>query len=123
MEVHNIRELICKEQTERDKDVDEYLLLALRADKQQRVRLKAHFKKKNTRSTQEIHMLQQKLVKFQNVLRELEARGAAQVCHQSQEPKMEVLRRVGVGLKCVNILTLHILMTCFGVIKRRCDQY
>jgi len=121
LEVHNIREHIRKEKTERDKDVDEYLLLALRADKQQRIRLKAHFKKKKTRSTQQIHMLQQKLDEFQNVLRELEARGVAQVCHQPQEPQTEC--RVGVGLKCVNILTLHIVMTCFGVIKRRCDRY
>ena len=88
MEVHNIRELICKEQTERDKDVDEYLLLALRADKQQRIRLKAHLKKKKTRSTQRIHMLEQKLDEFQNVLRESEAQGATQVCDQHQEPQM-----------------------------------
>jgi len=108
LEVHNIRELIRKEKTERDKDVDEYLLLALRADKQQRIRLKAHFKKKKTRSTQQIHMLQQKLDQFQKVLRELEARGVAQV-DQPREPQMKVLRRVEVGLKCVNILTLHIL--------------
>lgn len=40
---HKIQELIRQEQTERDKDADECLLLAFLADKQ---RLKVHFKKK-----------------------------------------------------------------------------
>lgn len=103
--VNKTRELIREEQTARDENVNEYLRLASQADKQQQIRLKAVFEKKNTKSAQQMQMLQRKLDNYQKRLRALEAQGIARARDQHRAPK-EVLRGVGMGIKCVTILPI-----------------
>ncbi|XP_059351694.1 transmembrane and coiled-coil domain protein 3-like isoform X2 [Daphnia carinata] len=97
--VNKTRELIRDEQTSRDENVNEYLRLASQADKQQQTRLKAVFEKKNTKSAQQMQVLQRKLDNYQNKLKALEAQGIPRN-HGHRAPK-QVLRGVGMGIKTV----------------------
>jgi len=97
--VNKTRELIRDEQTARDENVNEYLRLASQADKQQQIRLKAVFEKKNTKSAQQMAHFQRKLESYQRRLRALEAQGATGIPGH-RAPK-QVLREVGMGIKTV----------------------
>ncbi|XP_046459269.1 transmembrane and coiled-coil domains protein 2-like isoform X2 [Daphnia pulex] len=99
MKVNKTRELIRDEQTARDENVNEYLRLASQADKQQQIRLKAVFEKKNTKSAQQMQVLQRKLDTYQRRLKALEAQGIPRN-HGHRAPK-QVLRGVGIGIKTV----------------------
>lgn len=79
--------------------MNEYLRLASQADKQQQVRVKAVFEKKNTKSAQQMQLLQRKLDTYQRRLKSLEAQGIPQ-SHGHRAPK-QVLRGVGMGIKLV----------------------
>lgn len=95
--MNRTRELIRDEQTARDENVNEYLRLASQADKQQQIRLKAVFEKKNTKSAQQMQMLQRKLDTYQRRLRALEAQGMIRT--QPHKAPKQVLRGVGMGIK------------------------
>lgn len=97
VKVNKTRELIRDEQTSRDENVNEYLRLASQADKQQQIRLKAVFEKKNTKSAQQMQVLQRKLDTYQRRLKALEAQGIPRN-HGHRAPK-QVLRGVGMGIK------------------------
>ncbi|XP_045028831.1 transmembrane and coiled-coil domains protein 2-like [Daphnia magna] len=97
--VNKTRESIRDEQTSRDENVNEYLRLASQADKQQQIRLKAVFEKKNTKSAQQMQVLQRKLDTYQSRLKALEAQGIPRN-HGHRAPK-QVLRGVGMGIKTV----------------------
>ena len=98
VKVNKTRELIRDEQTARDENVNEYLRLASQADKQQQIRLKAVFEKKNTKSAQQMQVLQRKLDSYQRRLRALEAQSITHSQNQ-RAPKQGVLRGVGMGIK------------------------
>ena len=83
--------------------MNEYLRLASQADKQQQIRLKAVFEKKNTKSAQQMQMLQRKLDSYQRRLRALEAQNVTHSQNQ-RAPKQGVLRGVGMGIKLVFLL-------------------
>nr|XP_006006490.1 PREDICTED: transmembrane and coiled-coil domains protein 3 isoform X2 [Latimeria chalumnae] len=72
-----ITEQIKIEQTARDENVAEYLKLVSNADKQQAVRIKQVFEKKNQKSAQAIAQLQKKLEQYHKKLKETEQAGAA----------------------------------------------
>ncbi|XP_066993272.2 transmembrane and coiled-coil domains protein 2 isoform X2 [Anabrus simplex] len=91
------KDLIRAEQTTRDDNVNEYLKLAANADKQQLLRIKAVFEKKNQKSAQSISQLQKKLESYNKRLRDLETRGLP----ASHRQPREVLRDMGQGLKNV----------------------
>ena len=106
--VNKTRELIRDEQTARDENVNEYLRLASQADKQQQIRLKAVFEKKNTKSAQQMAHFQRKLESYQRRLRALEAQGATGIPGH-RAPK-QVLREVGMGIKSVKSFPLSFLI-------------
>ncbi|KAM3915184.1 transmembrane and coiled-coil domains protein 1 isoform 2-T2 [Leptodactylus fuscus] len=89
-----LTEQIKIEQTARDDNVAEYLKLANNADRQQGVRIKQVFEKKNQKSSQNILQLQKKLEHYHRKLREVEQNGIA------RQPK-DVLRDMHQGLKDV----------------------
>ncbi|XP_034938304.1 transmembrane and coiled-coil domains protein 2 isoform X8 [Chelonus insularis] len=91
------RELIRTEQKMRDENVNEYLKLAANADKQQLVRIKTVFEKKNQKSAHNIAQLQKKLDSYSKKLRNYEMNGAP----TSHRQPREVLRDMGQGLKNV----------------------
>uniref|UniRef100_A0A1I8NH81 Transmembrane and coiled-coil domains protein 1 n=1 Tax=Musca domestica TaxID=7370 RepID=A0A1I8NH81_MUSDO len=93
------KESIRKEQTSRDDNVNEYLKLAASADKQQLIRIKAVFEKKNQKSAHSISQLQKKLDNYTKRVKDLQNQ---QYQHKSQhrQPR-EVLRDVGQGLRNV----------------------
>ena len=95
--VNKTRELIREEQLARDGNVNEYLRLASQADKQQQIRLKAVFEKKNTKSAQQMAHFQRKLESYQRRLRTLENQGLQGV--QGHRAPKQVLRDVGIGIK------------------------
>lgn len=73
-------------------NVNEYLRLAGEADKQQLLRIKQMFEKKNQKCTQAISVLQKKLEKYNKALRDVETYGA----HRQTKDK---LKDMGQGLK------------------------
>ncbi|XP_076288016.1 transmembrane and coiled-coil domain 2 protein Dmtn [Lasioglossum baleicum] len=95
--IANTRELIRIEQTTRDENVNEYLKLAANADKQQLIRLKSVFEKKNQKSAHSISQLQKKLDSYTKKLKNYELNGAP----ASHRQPREVLRDMGQGLKNV----------------------
>ena len=97
--ISKTREFIREEQTARDENVNEYLRLASQADKQQQIRLKAVFEKKNTKSAQQMQILQRKLDSYQRRLRALEDQGVSRA--QGHRAPKQVLRGVGMGIKFV----------------------
>uniref|UniRef100_A0A672LIA3 Transmembrane and coiled-coil domains protein 2-like n=1 Tax=Sinocyclocheilus grahami TaxID=75366 RepID=A0A672LIA3_SINGR len=89
-----ITEQIRVEQEARDDNVAEYLKLAHNADKQQALRIKQVFEKKNQKSAQIIAHLHKKLEHYHKKLKEIEQNGPA------RQPK-DVLRDMQQGLKDV----------------------
>lgn len=75
-------------------NVNEYLRLASGADKQQILRIKTVFEKKNQKSTHSIAQLQKKLENYQRKLNDVETYGVS-----SHKQAKEVLRDMGQGLK------------------------
>ena len=75
-------------------NVNEYLKLATNADKQQLLRIKSLFEKKNQKSTQSISHLQKKLEIYHRRLNDLETHG-----YSGHKPAREVFRDVGQGIK------------------------
>ncbi|CAM9871710.1 unnamed protein product [Lampetra fluviatilis] len=88
-------EQIRVEQHACDENVAEYLKLASNTDRQQALRIKAVFEKKNQRSLNSISQLQRKLELYHRRLREAEQNGVA------RQPK-DVLRDVQQGLRDVS---------------------
>lgn len=84
-------------------NVNEYLKLAANAanvpnaDKQQQIRIKAVFEKKNQKSAHVIAQLQKKLESYHKRVKDLEA-GFFTHPHQTRQPRA-VLRDMGQGLK------------------------
>ncbi|XP_061390359.1 transmembrane and coiled-coil domains protein 2 isoform X2 [Musca vetustissima] len=93
------KESIRKEQTSRDDNVNEYLKLAASADKQQLIRIKAVFEKKNQKSAHSISQLQKKLDNYTKRVKDLQNQ-QYQTKSQHRQPR-EVLRDVGQGLRHV----------------------
>ncbi|XP_075146216.1 transmembrane and coiled-coil domain 2 protein Dmtn isoform X2 [Haematobia irritans] len=93
------KESIRKEQTSRDDNVNEYLKLAASADKQQLIRIKAVFEKKNQKSAHSISQLQKKLDNYTKRVKDLQNQ-QYQNKSQHRQPR-EVLRDVGQGLRHV----------------------
>uniref|UniRef100_A0A1I8NTC7 Transmembrane and coiled-coil domains protein 1 n=1 Tax=Stomoxys calcitrans TaxID=35570 RepID=A0A1I8NTC7_STOCA len=93
------KESIRKEQTSRDDNVNEYLKLAASADKQQLIRIKAVFEKKNQKSAHSISQLQKKLDNYTKRVKDLQNQ-QYQNKSQHRQPR-EVLRDVGQGLRNV----------------------
>ncbi|XP_053562594.1 transmembrane and coiled-coil domains protein 2 isoform X1 [Bombina bombina] len=89
-----ITEQIKIEQEARDDNVAEYLKLANNADRQQALRIKQVFEKKNQKSAQTIAQLHKKLEHYHKKLKEIEQNGI------SRQPK-DVLRDMQQGLKDV----------------------
>ncbi|KAL5273609.1 TMCC2 family protein [Megaselia abdita] len=92
------KELIRKEQTTRDENVNEYLKLAASADKQQLPRIKAVFEKKNAKSAHTIQHLQKKLENYTKRAKDIQFQDHNKSQHR--QPR-EVLRDVGQGLRNV----------------------
>lgn len=96
------RELIRKEQTARDDNVNEYLKLAASADKQQLHRIKAVFEKKNQKSAHNIAQLQKKLESYTKRYKDLQISYNVKLQMSQQrdhrQPR-EMLRDVGQGLR------------------------
>ena len=91
------KESIKTEQNSRDENVNEYLKLAANADKNQLLRIKSVFEKKNQKSAQTIAYLQKKLDNYNKKIKEIELHG----CHHKQT--REMLRDFGQGLKDVGV--------------------
>ncbi|XP_025089033.1 transmembrane and coiled-coil domains protein 1-like isoform X4 [Pomacea canaliculata] len=94
--INKTKELIRREQTQKESNVNEYLQLASAADKQQSQRMKNLFEKRNQKSAQSINHLQKKLEQYQRRLQEVETHGFS-----THKQAKEVLRDVGQGLKGV----------------------
>ncbi|KAK7487319.1 hypothetical protein BaRGS_00021408, partial [Batillaria attramentaria] len=94
--INKTKELIRREQTTKETNVNEYLHLAASADKQQNQRIKTVFEKRNQKSAQSINHLQKKLEQYQRRLQEIETHGVS-----GHKQAKEVLRDVGQGLKDV----------------------
>jgi rubrerythrin len=73
-------------------NVNEYLRLAGEADKQQLLRIKQVFEKKNQKSTQSLSTLQKKLEKYTKTMNDVQTYGA----HRQTKDK---LKDMGQGLK------------------------
>lgn len=97
LKIARTKELIRREQTARDENVNEYLKLSSNANKQQLQRIKAMFEKKNQKYAQTISHHQKKLDSYNRKLQDLEAHG---VSAHHRQPR-EVLRDMGQGLKSV----------------------
>ncbi|XP_070209061.1 transmembrane and coiled-coil domain protein 3-like isoform X2 [Littorina saxatilis] len=95
--IDKTKDLIRKEQDQKESNVNEYLHLAASADKQQNQRIKTVFEKRNQKSAQSINHLQKKLETYQRRLTEIETHGVS----GSHKQAKEVLRDVGQGLKDV----------------------
>lgn len=95
--IEKTKELIRKEQTHKETNVNEYLHLAASADKQQNQRIKTVFEKRNQKSAHSINHLQKKLEQYQRRLLEIETHGLPPGHKQAKE----VLRDVSQGLKGV----------------------
>ncbi|XP_053383163.1 transmembrane and coiled-coil domains protein 1-like isoform X4 [Mercenaria mercenaria] len=85
---------IKEEQATKEANVNEYLRLAGEADKQQLLRIKQVFEKKNQKSTQSLSTLQKKLEKYTKSLNDVQTYGA----HRQTKDK---LKDMGQGLKDV----------------------
>jgi len=94
--IHKIMGQIKREQNSKEANVNEYLRLASGADKQQILRIKTVFEKKNQKSTHSIAQLQRKLETYQRKLNDVETYGVS-----SHKQAKEVLRDMGQGLKDV----------------------
>ncbi|CAE1174788.1 Transmembrane and coiled-coil domains protein 1,Transmembrane and coiled-coil domains protein 2 [Acanthosepion pharaonis] len=94
--IHKIMGQIKSEQNSKEANVNEYLRLASGADKQQILRIKTVFEKKNQKSTHSIAQLQRKLENYQRKLNDVETYGVS-----SHKQAKEVLRDMGQGLKDV----------------------
>lgn len=94
--IHKIMGQIKTEQNSKEANVNEYLRLASGADKQQILRIKTVFEKKNQKSTHSIAQLQRKLENYQRKLNDVETYGVS-----SHKQAKEVLRDMGQGLKDV----------------------
>ncbi|KAL8596322.1 hypothetical protein ACOMHN_065777 [Nucella lapillus] len=94
--IEKTKELIRKEQTHKETNVNEYLHLAASADKQQNQRIKTVFEKRNQKSAHSINHLQKKLEQYQRRLQEVETRGLP-----GHKQAKEVLRDVGQGLNTI----------------------
>ncbi|XP_036368305.1 transmembrane and coiled-coil domains protein 2 isoform X3 [Octopus sinensis] len=94
--IHKIMVQIKSEQDSKEANVNEYLRLASGADKQQILRIKTVFEKKNQKSTHSIAQLQKKLENYQRKLNDVETYGVS-----SHKQAKEVLRDMGQGLKDV----------------------
>lgn len=90
------KELIRREQNQKESNVNEYLRLAASADKQQSQRIKTLFEKRNQKSAQSINHLQKKLEQYQKRLQEIEVHGVT-----GHKQAKEVLRDVGQGLNTI----------------------
>ncbi|XP_052765346.1 transmembrane and coiled-coil domains protein 2-like isoform X3 [Mya arenaria] len=89
-------EQIKDEQATKEANVNEYLRLAGEADKQQLLRIKQVFEKKNQKSTASLSSLQRKLEKYNRGIRDVEA-GSYGVHKQTKDK----LKDMGQGLKDV----------------------
>ena len=89
--IEKIKEHIREEQKSRDENVNEYLKLSSNADRQQQVRIKQVFEKKNQKSAQNIVHYQKKLEEYQKKLQDLQEHGI--------RPRQS--RKLGEGLKSV----------------------
>ncbi|XP_060567754.1 transmembrane and coiled-coil domains protein 2-like isoform X2 [Ruditapes philippinarum] len=85
---------IKEEQATKEANVNEYLRLAGEADKQQLLRIKQVFEKKNQKSTQSLSTLQKKLEKYTKTMNDVQTYGA----HRQTKDK---LKDMGQGLKDV----------------------
>lgn len=94
LKITKTMEQIKEEQAQKEANVNEYLRVAGEADKQQLVRIKQVFEKKNQKSTQSISQLQKKLEKHHKSLRDIEQFGL----HKQTRDK---LKDMGQGLKDV----------------------
>ncbi|PVD31946.1 hypothetical protein C0Q70_07372 [Pomacea canaliculata] len=94
--INKTKELIRREQTQKESNVNEYLQLASAADKQQSQRMKNLFEKRNQKSAQSINHLQKKLEQYQRRLQEVETHGFS-----THKQAKEVLRDVGQGLNTI----------------------
>eukprot|EP00916_Digyalum_oweni_P009209 GHVL01015528.1.p1 GENE.GHVL01015528.1~~GHVL01015528.1.p1 ORF type:complete len:460 (-),score=58.64 GHVL01015528.1:26-1405(-) len=95
--IDKTKDLIRKEQDQKESNVNEYLHLAASADKQQNQRIKTVFEKRNQKSAQSINHLQKKLETYQRRLTEIETHGVS----GSHKQAKEVLRDVGQGLNTI----------------------
>ena len=75
--------------------MNEFLKLCANADRQQQIRMKQLFEKKNQKSAQSILLLQKKLEEYQKKVRELEEHGIG-----SHRPSQKI-RGIGQGFKSV----------------------
>ena len=87
------------EQASRDENVNEFLKLCANADRQQQIRMKQLFEKKNQKSAQSIAQLQRKLEEYQKKLRNLEERGFQQKPTQKMREKVQGLKNVGGNIR------------------------
>ncbi|XP_076456974.1 transmembrane and coiled-coil domain protein 3-like isoform X2 [Babylonia areolata] len=94
--IDKTKDLIRKEQNQKESNVNEYLQLAASADKQQNQRIKTVFEKRNQKSAQSINHLQKKLEQYQRRLQEIETHGVT-----GHKQAKEVLRDVGQGLNTI----------------------
>ncbi|XP_052260374.1 transmembrane and coiled-coil domains protein 2-like isoform X2 [Dreissena polymorpha] len=92
--IDKIMLLIKEEQGTKETNVNEYLKVAGEADKQQLIRIKQVFEKKNQKSTASLSTMQKKLEKYKKVLSDIETYGS------HRQPK-DKLRDMGQGLKDV----------------------
>ncbi|KAL8561540.1 hypothetical protein ACOMHN_057233 [Nucella lapillus] len=101
--IEKTKDLIRKEQNQKESNVNEYLQLAASADKQQNQRIKMVFEKRNQKSAQSINHLQKKLEQYQRRLQEIETHGVSGGHKQAKE----VLRDVGQGLNTTDVDVWH----------------
>jgi hypothetical protein len=87
------------EQASRDENVNEFLKLCANADRQQQIRMKQLFEKKNQKSAQSIAQLQRKLEDYQKKLKNLEERGLQQRPTQKMREKVQGLKNVGGNIR------------------------
>ena len=79
--------------------MNEFLKLCANADRQQQIRMKQLFEKKNQKSAQSIAQLQRKLDDYQKKLKHLEEHGFHQKPTQKMRDKVQGLRNVGGNIR------------------------